>query len=217
MKGGGVVSRQKPFLNRSDDDGRNEHSRYRKRLFVDVGMEFEEVKAQIVEPYSPPAPEPKLTELRILDGPSHLHHSGIAVYKTTFSLLFNDRQSYVKYMSYAGWTHKFYDERGQIYTGTVESIQPKAYEANRRYLVEVSLILIKKDEYLKRDRFQYQDIKGHWGEEQIKEAANLGLVSVVSHSGEPVLYFRPDDMMTRAEFTIVLNRTKKFIERLVRE
>ncbi|SNS21899.1 S-layer homology domain-containing protein [Anaerovirgula multivorans] len=211
------MSRQKPFLNRNDDESTNEHGQYKKRLFVDVGTEFEEVEARVVEPYSPPTPIPKVTELRILDGPSHIHHSGMSVYKTSFSLLFNSRQAYAKYMSYAGWTHKFYDERGQIYTGTVEDIKAVSHEANRRYLVEVSLILIKKDSFIKKDRFSYTDIGGHWAEHNIRDMANLGLVSVVSSNGDPVLLFRPNDYMTRAEFTLTLNRTKKLVERLVRE
>jgi len=209
--GGGKVSRQRPYVNPLDDN-----HRYKKRLFVDVGMTFEEVNARIIEPYSPPAPVPKIARLDIINGPSHIHHSGISVYKTSFSLLFPNRRSYVEYMTYVGSTHKFYDERGQIFIGTVEDIKPRAIEANRRYVLDVSLILVKKDQYDKKDFFQFQDIEGHWAENQISEMANLGILSVTTIDGEPVLYFRPNDFVTRGEFVAMLNRTRRLLEKLLR-
>ena len=205
------MSRQRPYVNPLDDN-----HRYKKRLFVDVGMTFEEVNARIIEPYSPPAPVPKIARLDIINGPSHIHHSGISVYKTSFSLLFPNRRSYVEYMTYVGSTHKFYDERGQIFIGTVEDIKPRAVESNRRYVLDVSLILVKKDQYDKKDFFQFQDIEGHWAENQISEMANLGILSVTTIDGEPVLYFRPNDFVTRGEFVAMLNRTRRLLEKLLR-
>lgn len=206
------MSRQRPYVNPLDDN-----QKYKKTLFVDIGMTFEKVNARIIEPYSPPAPIPKVARLDILEGPSHIHHSGIAVYKTSFSLLFPDRRSYVEYMTYVGSTHKFYDERGQIFVGTAEDIKSRAIEANRRYVLDVSLILIKKDQYEKKDFFQFQDIEGHWAEDQISEMANLGILSVTTIEGEPVLYFRPNDFVTRGEFVAMLNRTRRLLEKVLRE
>ena len=206
------MSRQRPYVNPLDDN-----QTYKKILFVDIGMTFEKVNARIIEPYSPPAPIPKVARLDILEGPSHIHHSGIAVYKTSFSLLFPDRRSYVEYMTYVGSTHKFYDERGQIFVGTVEDIKPRAVESNRRYVLDVSLILVKKDQYDKKDFFQFQDIEGHWAENQISEMANLGILSVTTIDGEPVLYFRPNDFVTRGEFVAMLNRTRRLLEKILRE
>lgn len=206
------MSRQRPYVNPLDDN-----QKYKKILFVDIGMTFEKVNARIIEPYSPPAPVPKIARLDIINGPSHIHHSGIAVYKTSFSLLFPDRRSYVEYMTYVGSTHKFYDERGQIFVGTVEDIKPRAIEANRRYVLDVSLILVKKDQYDKKDFFQFQDIEGHWAEDQISEMANLGILAVTTIEGEPVLYFRPNDFVTRGEFVAMLNRTRRLLEKVLRE
>lgn len=206
------MSRQRPYVNPLDDN-----HRYKKRLFVDVGMTFEEVNARIIEPYSPPAPVPKIARLDIINGPSHIHHSGISVYKTSFSLLFPNRRSYVEYMTYVGSTHKFYDERGQIFIGTVEDIKARSVEANKRYVLDVSMILVKKDQYDKKDFFQFQDIEGHWAEEQISEMANLGILSVTTIEGEPVLYFRPNDFTTRGEFVAMLNRTRRLLEKVLRE
>ncbi|NMA87003.1 MAG: S-layer homology domain-containing protein [Tissierellia bacterium] len=180
-------------------------------------MTFEKVNARVIEPYMPPAPMPKVAKLDVLEGPAHLHHSGISAYKSTFGLLFPNRRSYVEYMSYVGSTHKFYDERGQIYTGTVEDLRPRAVEANRRYVLDITLVLIKKDQYDKKDFFKFQDIEGHWAEEQISEMANLGILSVTTVDGDPVLYFRPNDFTTRGEFVAMLNRTRRLLEKVLRE
>lgn len=206
------MSRQRPYIDPNNDD-----QKYRKTLFVDVGMDFEKVNARVIEPYTPPSPIPKVAKIDILGGPSHLHHSGISVYKSSFGLLFPDRKSYVEYMVYVGSTHKFYDERGQIFTGTISDIKPRAVEANRRYLVDVNLVLIKKDQYEEKDRFRFQDIEGHWAEKQISEMANLGILAVVNLNGEPVLYFRPNDFVTRGEYVAMLNRTRRLLERMIRE
>ena len=206
------MSRQKPYVNSWEDD-----QRYKKILFVDVGMDFKKVNARVIEPYMPPAPMAKTAKLDVLEGPSHLHHSGISAYKSTFGLLFPDRISYVEYMAYVGSTHKFYDERGQIYTGVVEDLRPRAVEANQRYVVDVTLILIKKDQYDRKDYYKFQDIEGHWAEDQIGEMANLGLLAVTTVDGEPVLYYRPEDFITRGEFVAMLNRTRRLLEKVLRE
>ena len=206
------MSRQRPYINPWEDE-----QKYKKTLFVDVGMTFEKVNARVIEPYMPPAPMPKVAKLDVLEGPAHLHHSGISAYKSTFGLLFPNRRSYVEYMSYVGSTHKFYDERGQIYTGTVEDLRPRAVEANRRYVLDITLVLIKKDQYDKKDFFKFQDIEGHWAEEQISEMANLGILSVTTVDGDPVLYFRPNDFTTRGEFVAMLNRTRRLLEKVLRE
>lgn len=206
------MSRQRPYVNPLEDD-----YRYKKILFVDVGMTFEKVNARIIEPYTPPTPLPKTARMDILEGPSHIHHSGIAAYKCSFGLLFPNRRAYIEYMTYIGSTHKFYDERGQIYTGTVEDVKPRVVEGNRRYVLDITLILIKKDQYDKKDFFQFRDIEGHWAEKDISEMANLGLLAVTTIDGDPVLYFRPEDYTTRAEFVAMLNRTRRLIERILRE
>jgi hypothetical protein len=207
------LSRQKPFLDKNTDG----IEKYRKKLYVDIGMKFMEVKAKIIEPYSPPTPITKLAEISILNAPSHIHQSGIALYKCSFRLLFDSRMAYKEYMAYVGWMHKLYDERGNIFIGSVEDIKPASIEANKRYLVDLTLSLIKKDSYDARDRFEFQDIEGHWAEDQIKEMSNLGILSVTTKEGEPVLQFRPNDLITRAEFITMLNRTRRLLERVIRE
>ncbi|MBO9598583.1 MAG: S-layer homology domain-containing protein [Cohnella sp.] len=209
------MPQQRPFSSANE--------KYRKKLFVDTGMTFAEVEARIVEPYNPPAPNLRVKELRIINAPSHFQQMGIASYATSFTLLFNNKEAYADYLVYCGWTHKFYDERGAMYLGAAASINPKAVEAGKRYLVEVSLVLIKKDSYDEPNKFEFQDLvddntgEPHWAKDDIEQMANLGLVSVLERSGEPILYFRPDAYSTRAEFVTFLTRTKRLIERVVRE
>ena len=47
--------------------------------------------------------------------------------------------------------------------------------------------------------------------------ANLGLLAVTTVDGEPVLYYRPEDFNTRGEFVAVLNRTRRLLEKVLRE
>lgn len=50
----------------------------------------------------------------------------------------------------------------------------------------------------------FKDIKGHWAEDTIKQAAELGIIS-----GYPDDSFRPDKQMTREEFTVMLSNALK--------
>ncbi|GED68083.1 hypothetical protein BRE01_17850 [Brevibacillus reuszeri] len=193
------------------------NQRYPKKLFIDTGFNFTEVKARIINPYTPPSPQPSLREIKMINAPAHIHHSGFSSYKCTLTLLFPDKHSYNDYLSYAGWTHKFYDEKGSIYLGSAEAIKPTVQEAGRRYSVTVNLILVKKDSIERESRFHFQDIEGHWAQKNIEEMAHLGLITIITRDGKPVIYFRPNDFVTRAEFVTFLNRTRRLVERMIRE
>jgi hypothetical protein len=198
------------------------NDRYKKKLFVDTGFTFVEVKARIIEPYTPPTPQPTMKEIKIINAPSHIHHMGLSSYKATVTLLFNDKESYSEYLVYAGWTHKLYDEKGQMFVGSVESVKPEAKQASTRYVVTLELVMVKKDGYDQKHKFQFQDLEDqggndHWAKPDIEEMADLGLVTVISNDGQPVIYFRPNDYITRAEFVCFLNRTRRLVERIIRE
>jgi len=208
------MSQQYPFGNSND--------KYKKKLFVDTGAGYVEVKARIIEPYTPPTPQHKVKEIELINAPSHFHETGISSYKASLTLLFYDKSSYNDYLAYVGWTHKFYDEKGSIFLGTVDSVKPEVKVASTMYKLEIELILIKKDEYDRQNRFQFQDLvatdgTSHWAKADIEEMANLGLVTVITVNGEPVIYFRPEDFITRAEFIVFLNRTRRLLERIIRE
>ena len=59
----------------------------------------------------------------MINAPSHFHQMGVSSYKAIINVLFRDKKSYHDYVMYVGWTHKFYDEKGNIYVGVVESIK----------------------------------------------------------------------------------------------
>jgi hypothetical protein len=193
------------------------NDKYKLKLFVDTGVNFMEVNCKIVKPYTPPTPQPNVKELKTVNAPSHINNFGISSYKVTLNLLFSDKVSYSEYLMYVGWTHKFYDEKGAMYLGSVETIKTTVYEANRKYVVEIDLIMVKKDAYKDKNRFEFIDIGGHWAEKDIEEMANLGLISVIQSNGEPVLYFRPNAYITRAEFITFLNRTRRLLEQIISE
>lgn len=193
------------------------NDKYKLKLFVDTGFNFVEVEARIIEPYTPPTPQPNMKEIKIVNAPSHFHQMGVSSYKCTLNLLFKDKRSYHNYLMWVGWTHKFYDEQGHIYLGAVESIKPATAEASSKYKVEVNLILIKKDALDAPNRFQYQDIQGHWAQKYIEDMANSGIVAVITADNQPVLYFRPNDFCTRAEFITMLNRTRRLLEHVIGE
>lgn len=194
----------------------SESKKFKRKLFIDTGFGYVEVKARIIEPYTPPALQPKVKELEIVNAPSHISPMGFSSYKCTLTLLFESHTNYSDYLAVCGWTHKFYDERGAVYLGALTGIKTEAVQANNRYKVEVQLTLIKKDKYERPNRFEFQDVSGHWAEDDITEMANYGLISIITRDGYPVLNFRPNDTVTRAEFVAFLNRTRRFVEQALR-
>lgn len=213
------MSQQYPFGAAND--------RYRKKLFVETGSGFVEVAARVVDPYEPPAPQLNTKEIRIVNAPSHIHDLGISSYKCKMTLLFNTKQEYTDYLMYCGWTHKFYDEKGSIFVGSLEGINPSPVwkyngltpeqDRNRGYKVEATFIFVKKDQYDRQHRFQFQDVEGHWAQGDIEEMADRGLLLVITADGTPMIYFNPNGYITRAEFVTFMNRTRRFIERALRE
>jgi hypothetical protein len=206
------MSRQYPHGSAND--------RYKKKLFVDTGLEYMEVKARIIEPYGSPVPQPNTKEIKLINAPSHIQQLGLSSYKVTLTLLFETKLDFAEYMGYIGWGHKFYDERGIIYIGAVESIKSTPVEATSRYKAEVGLILIKKDQYnhYNQDPVPFQDVNPSVsGYDDLKDFSRLGIISTIDTEGNPVIYFRPGDMLTRAEFASLVMRTKRLIEQVIRD
>ncbi len=213
--GGLEMTQQTAYFNANDY--------YKKRLFVDNGSAFIEVHARIIEPYSPPEPQIKLKENKIISGPSDIHGRGNAYYKAKIKLLFYNRTSYSEYLLYCYNIHKFYDEKGSIFLGSVNSMTRTAFEASKKYTVELEMFFVKKDMYEKKHRAQFLDLvdvstgESLWFYNDVQEMADLGLVSVINRDGSPVLYFNGDDPVSRAEFIAFLNRTRRWLERKIKE
>lgn len=201
----------------------NANNRYKKRLFIDTGSRYVEVKAKIIEPYIPPEPIPKSKEHQIISGVSYLSNKGFSSYKAKLRLLFTEKTSYTEYIMWAGGTHKFYDEMGAIYTGVLDSIQRTVYEAGTKYVVDITLTLVKKDEYEQAHRAKFVDLvdedtgKEYSYADDVHEMADLGLIATSNIDGSPVYYFKGGDYVSRAEFVSFINRTRRWLERVIKE
>lgn len=195
------------------------NDKYKRKLFVDTGFDHLEVKARIIEPYTNPTPQLNTKEVKLINAPSHIQQMGVSSYKSTLTLLFEDKVSYTEYMSYVGWGHKFYDERGAIYLGSVETVKTTSIEAQKRYKVEVSLILVKKDQT---DRHKQEILFQDLGTDStyykdIEELTKLGVVMSYDEQGQPILYFNPGAMLTRAHLVAFMMRTKRLLDKMLRE
>jgi len=116
-----------------------------------------------------------------------------------------------------GGVHKFYDEKGSIFEGFVESIRSTTAEANRKYKVEISLTVIKKQRNTFVDKYMFQDIKEtDWMYGPISRMIERGIVHTNGTNGDPFLYFDPNNLIGRAEFISYVMRTKRLIEKMVR-
>ena len=197
--------------------------KYKKKLFIETFNGFVEVGAKIIEPYLAPTPNLNTRELKIINAPSHFQQMGISSYNCSLTLLFKDKAALADYMAYAGWTHKFYDEKGLIYTGPVTGIKTRPAEASTKFVVEINLILIKKADVEREKEIVFTDLvdddtgNPHWAKEDIEEFARLNIVSSYWSDGSPVLYFRPSEFMTRGELVAAVMRTKRIMEKFLRQ
>ena len=193
------------------------NDKYKRRLFIDNGFDYQEVRARIIEPYTNPTPQMNSKEIKLINAPSHFHQMGVASYKAVITLLFEDKESYVEYMSYVGWGHKFYDERGAIYLGTVESIKTTSVEAQKRFKVEISLMMIKKSQPdHHKNEILFQDLSPNAGYyEDVVDLTRLGIIQSYNDQGEPTIYFNPSADLTRAQLVAFMMRTKKLLDKML--
>lgn len=190
---------------------------YRKKLFYDNGIRFKEVQARIINEYKPPTPVVKSNVNTTLQGPAGLVSQGTSHYVATITLLFRSKEDYANWLLYVGAEHKYYDEKGSIYTGLVNS-EPNVQTAEQetKYIVTLNFVLIRKQEFEFRKKSPFTDTPGHWAETYIDEMQQRGLVSTYDQNGEEVPLFRPDAALSRAEGASLLTRTYKYIDRLLR-
>lgn len=209
--GGLFMSQQFPHGNPND--------KHRRRLFVDNGFDYQEVEARIIEPYTNPTPQLSTKEIKLINAPSHIQQMGVASYKAVLTLLFPDKETYAEYLSFAGWGHKFYDERGVIYLGSVESIKTTSVEAQKRYKVEVSLIMVKKAQLNHHDAtILFQDLSETSSfYSSIVDLTRLGVIQSYSEDGQPVLYFNGRSDLTRAQLVSFVMRTKRLLDKMLKE
>lgn len=148
---------------------------YTRRLFMQTGFGYKEIAnskgvyedeygishvvARIVEEYTPPTPSVKIAEVKVSSGPSRLHTGGKSTYKISLRLIFPDKISYNDFIFLYGNDVKYYDEKGNIYTGTFsEAPTVKMVEAGNRYDVKVNIIVIKKEYDDREAKVEFTDL-----------------------------------------------------------
>lgn len=202
--------------------------KYVRRLFMDTGFGYTEVAcsrgkaldgstvARIVEDYSPPSPEVKFSELKSINGASRIHAGGKSAYNIELRIIFGDKVQYADFIYNCGNSMKFYDELGHIYFGALaQAPDVAAVEAGRRYDVKVNLTMVKKNVQESVYEAQFTDIEGHKYEQDIKEAAHIGMTAVMDKNGNYVHTFNPEMMATRGMCAIFLNRMRRYLERSI--
>ncbi|OBR67744.1 glycoside hydrolase family 18 [Paenibacillus oryzae] len=204
------MTQQNPLL--------SEDSVYKKKLFYDNGIRFTEVKARLIREYKPPTPVLKTQVNQTLAASAGLVQNGTSHYMATLTLLFYSKKEYAEWLQYIGSQHKYYDEKGTIYTGIVSG-EPdvQTAEMETKYLVTIGMNLVRKQEFEYRYKTEFIDTDAHWAKTHIEDMQKRGLVATNwEGDGESVAYFRPDEAATRAETITFLMRTYRFADKLLR-
>ncbi|GEN36090.1 S-layer homology domain-containing protein [Aneurinibacillus danicus] len=193
----------------------NANEPHKRKLFYATGIagaEWKEVPARIIEPYSPPTPSLRVKENKVLNAPSDLVGSTTASYRMKARLLFQTRQDLTAYLVYINYPHKFYDERGVIYIGSVDDHIPSVHEGLQRYTVEISMLMTRKDQYDKKYENPFSDTNPDaWYYKDLLELIDMGVIA-----GKTDTTFRPNDYISRAEFAALLNRIRRLAELTIR-
>ena len=171
----------------------------------------------IVEEYAPPTPAVKSSELSVLNGPSKVHNSGVASYKTDLRLLFPNQKAYADFLMYCNAEFTYYDELGFIYNCSImDSPEVKRVEGGRRFDVKISLVGTRKEEVEEEETAPFSDIAGDALENSIREMAATGLITLIDNNDNYVRTYRPGQATLRSELFTFLSRLEKFVENAVR-
>lgn len=195
----------------------SEDSVYKKKLFYDNGVRFVKVKARVINDYKPPTPSMKTHVNQTLQASAGMVTQGTSHYTTSLTLLFYSKKEYADWLQFIGATHKYYDEKGSIYVGIVTG-EPdvQTAEIETKYIVTITLSLIRKQDYEFRHTNPFIDVKGHWSEQYVDEMQKRGLIATYDANGDVVQYFTPDRLANRGEITAFLIRSYKYMDRILR-
>lgn len=203
------MTQQKPSRNADDV--------FKRKLFYDNGIKFVQVRGRLTGEYTPPTPTMKSHANTTIQSSSGLVQRGTAHYNITLQFLFSSKKEYTDWLQFIGAEHKYYDEKGTIYLGVVSGeLQVQPVEQESKYLVTVTLIMVKKQDFEFRHKAAFIDIDGHWAEKYIDEMQQRGLISVYGTDGQAVQYFRPEVYLTRAQMVAFVTRTYKHIDKILR-
>ena len=190
---------------------------YKKKLFYHNGIGFKEVRCRFTSEYEPPSPFIKSGINVNLQGSAGLVGKGTSYYTSTIQMLFYSKEDMATWLQYVGSRHKFYDEKGTIYIGVVtESPDIETIQQETKYLVSVTLTLIKKQDFQIEREHSFVDIDGHWAKEYINEMQRLGVINTSDGNGQGVMYFKPEEKGTRAHMTAFITRAYRHMDRILR-
>lgn len=194
----------------------NENNTYKRKLFFDNGIRYIEVKAKHVNDYIPPTPSIKTQLNPVIFGTAGLVGQGISHYTMQETLLFYNKSDFAQWLQFIGTKHKYYDEKGSIFYGLVTGEpQIQTMEAQTKYMVTCSFILIKKQEE-EYKHARYLDVNGHWAETYINEMQDRNLIKSFDDQGNEIQYFIPDEKSNRAEICEYLVNTYRYVESILR-
>jgi hypothetical protein len=175
--------------------------------------------ARIVEEYTPPTPSYKMSELKISNSASILHGTGKSSYKIGLRILFPNKLTYSEFILNSSNTFKYYDEKGSVFLGSInESLEVKRTEGGQVYDVKVNLIAVRKSTDDRLTRIQFSDLEGVVNTIEMKSITNsarAGLITLIDAYGNYIYNFRPGDYIKRSETAVIINKLRKYIERML--
>ncbi|MGG3797724.1 S-layer homology domain-containing protein [Metabacillus fastidiosus] len=197
--------------------GKTNDDVYKRKLFYDNGIKFVQVKGRLTNEYKPPSPVMKSATNTHIKASAGMVNQGTSHYQVTLQFLFSSKEEYADWLQYIGAEHKFYDEKGTIYLGVVTGdLGIQSVEQESKYLITVSLTMIRKQDFEFRHLYQFIDIENHWARNYIDEMQQRGLISTYESDGTEVQYFQPEVWLTRAQMTAFITRTYSQIEKVLR-
>lgn len=190
---------------------------YKKKLFYHDGIGFKQVRCRFTSEYDAPTPLLKTGINMNLQGSAGLIGKGTSYYTIGLKMLFYSKEDMAKWMQYVGSEHKFYDEKGTIFLGVIsESPTVETIQQESKYLVQITITAIKKQDFQIEREHSFTDISGNWAEQYINEMQRIGVINITDASGQGTLYFNPEGLGTRAHMVSFITRTYRHMDRILR-
>ena len=171
---------------------------------------------KIIEEFVPPTPSLKTTELKVINGVSCFHSTGVSSYKIELKVLFNTKLLYLDFITNIKNDFIYFDESGSIYNCVVMG-EPaiERVEGGRRYIVKITLQGIRKNKFSEDYYVEFSDISNSPFKEDINDLVKCNLISTVNQMGDYIYVFRPGNGLKRSECATLLNRLRKYIQKMM--
>lgn len=182
----------------------------------DAHLDFShKIYSRIIEEHTPPTPTLKTSEIKVLNGTSIFHGTGVASYRIELKILFESKVKYAEFIIHVKDEFVYYDENGYIYQcviigdPTIERI-----EGGQRYIVKITLQGIKKNKHDDDFNIQFSDIDNSLYKTDIEELTMSGLISTITSSSN-IYTYRPGNSLRRSEYAAFINRLRYYIKKAI--